>query len=246
MKRILSCKRSVIVAADVPDHPALGNLANAVRDVPGISSFKIGSLLSLEGLAGAVRIVRGYRSEFTTIIYDHQKWGNDIPEMGKPFAERLVRADVDAVIIFPFAGPATQEAYTKACFDVGLHVLTGGIMTHPKFLVSDGGYIADEAVERIYRLACELGVQHFVVPGNKVDWVRRIRALLIEELGDGNFALYAPGFITKKGDISECGQAAGEEWHAIVGSAIYGKPTREAQYEAAMAVTAQIGATLNA
>ena len=61
-----------------------------MRDVPGISSFKIGSLLSLEGLAGAVRIVRGYRSEFTTIIYDHQKWGNDIPEMGKPFAERLV------------------------------------------------------------------------------------------------------------------------------------------------------------
>ncbi len=244
MKRILPCKRSVIVAADVPDYPTLGNLANAVRDVPGISGFKIGSLLGLAGLADAVRIVRRYELS-TPIIYDHQKWGNDIPEMGNPFAAQLARSGVDAAILFPFAGPATQEAYTKACFDVGLQVITGGIMTHPKFLVSEGGYIADETVERIYRFACQLGVQHFVVPGNKVDWVRRIRAILVEELGvgEGNFVLYAPGFITQKGDISECGQAAGDEWHAIVGSAIYGKPTPEAQYEAALTVTAQIGAT---
>jgi orotidine-5'-phosphate decarboxylase len=96
-------------------------------------------------------------------------------------------------------------------------------MTHPKFLVSEGGYVADEAVERIYRLACENGVNHFVVPGTKINWVKKIRQILEEKLGKGNFVLYAPGFISQGGDISECGQAAGDEWHAIVGSAIYGK-----------------------
>jgi len=171
------------------------------------------------------------------IIYDHQKAGNDIPDMGKGFAEDLKDAGVTAVILFPFTGPTTQEVWTKACLGVGLQVLTGGMMTHPKFLVSEGGYIADKSVERIFRLACQLGVQHFVVPGNKLDWVKRIRGWLIKELGEGNFVLYAPGFITQKGDISECGRIAGKEWHAIVGSAIYeAKDMREA----AIAITRQI------
>jgi len=41
------------------------------------------------------------------------------------------------------------------------------------------------------------------------------------ELGDGNFTLYAPGFIAQGGVITETGKVAGKNWHAIVGSAIY-------------------------
>ena len=122
-----------------------------------------------------------------------------------------------------------------------MNVLIGGIMTHAKFLVSEGGYIADDAPERIFRLACKLGVRHFVVPGNRINWVRYLKTVLYDELGEGNFVLYAPGFITQKGDISECGQVAGKEWHAIVGSAIYGKKTHGEMKEAAITVTKMIG-----
>lgn len=140
----------------------------------------------------------------------------------------------DAVILFPFAGPATQFAWTKACQDAGLRVLIGGVMTHPQFLVSEGGYIADEAPERIFRAACRQGVTDFVVPGSKLKWVKDLRALLVERLGENGFTLYAPGFITQGGDISECGKAAGERFHPIVGSAIYGQKTQAAMREAAL------------
>jgi len=240
MEKIISSKKSVIVAADVPNLGNLANLAEAMVGIPGIGGFKIGLTLAMHDLMTAVSVVRRSLGPSFPIIYDHQKAGNDIPDMGKQFAGVLKESGVNTAILFPFAGPATQEAWTKSCFDVGLNVITGGVMTHPKFLVSEGGYIADEAVERIYRLACQLGVRHFVVPGTKLDWVRRIRQILIDELGEGNFVLYAPGFITQKGDISECGQAAGDEWHAIVGSAIYGKSTKEERREAALAVTKQI------
>ena len=113
-------------------------------------------------------------------------------------------------------------------------------MTHKQFLVSEGGYVADESVERIYRNACKFDCTHFVVPGTKIDWVKRIRSWLVEELGEDYFVLYAPGFINQGGDISECGQAVGDEWHAIVGSAIYKQPTREARRQTAIAVTRQI------
>jgi len=240
MERIIQSKRSVIVAADVESLDDLQNLSEAVSGVPGISGTKLGFALAWQDLSAAVDIAKHYVDG--PVIYDHQKGGNDIPKIGAVFARGLKAAGVDAAILFPFAGPATQEAWTKACFDTGLQVFTGGIMTHPQFLVSEGGYVADEAVKRIYFSACDWGVRHFVVPGTKLDWVKRIRSWLVEKLGEGNFVPYAPGFITQGGDISECGQEAGDEWHAIVGEAIYGKLTRELQRQAAIAVTSQIAA----
>ncbi len=221
MNLIPGLQKSVIVAADVGDLDTLANLAEEIKGVSGIGAFKLGFRMAFKDLEHAVGIVKGIHGSDTVIIYDHQKAGNDIPATGEGFAEDLKSAGVDVAILFPFTGPSTQTAWTKACFDVGLQVMVGGIMTHVNFLVSEGGYIADESPERIYRLACGQGVMHFVVPGNKLDWVRRIRGWIIEELGEGNYTLSAPGFITQKGNISECGEVAGDNWHAIVGSAIY-------------------------
>ncbi|MCD6149932.1 hypothetical protein J7J13_04085 [bacterium] len=237
MKRIIEAKRSVIVAADVPGLGALKKLVSEVKGVPGIGGFKIGFRLAFKDVMTAVHTIQSTYSPNAVIIYDHQKAGNDIPAMGKGFANDLKEAGVSAAILFPFAGPETQTAWTNACLEAGLQVLTGGIMTHPKFLVSEGGYIADEAPERIFRLACELGVHHFIVPGNKLGWVRKLRNLLIETLGEDNYTLSAPGFITQEGNISECGIVAGDEWHAIVGSAIYNAVNIR---EATIAVTRQI------
>ena len=234
---IIQRKKTVIVAADV-SLGKLAGLAGALQGVDGISAFKIGITL-MTRLKEAVQTIRAISPD-SLIIYDHQKAGNDIPDMGKQFAETLKEAGINVAILFPFAGPATQEAWTKSCFDAGLSVITGGVMTHPKFLVSEGGYIADDAVERIYRLACQLGVTDFVVPGTKINWVQRIHALVSEELGAGNFALYAPGFINQGGEISECAKAAGDIWHAIVGSAVYKQLTPEDQRKAAITVTSQI------
>lgn len=240
MNQIIGSKKSVIVAADVEEFGDLVRLALAVKGVNGIGGIKVGFSLGIDGLAGMVKEVKAILGHDFPVIYDHQKAGNDIPDMGAVFARKLKNAGVKAAILFPFTGPATQEAWTKSCFDEGLEVLTGGMMTHKKFLVSEGGYIADEAVEKIYRLACKLGVKHFVVPGNKIEWVKKIRPWLVEELGEGNFVLYAPGFITQGGDISECGQAAGSYWHAIVGSAIYGKNNSEEMKQVAITVTSKI------
>jgi len=236
--RIVKNQKSVVVAADVSNLGDLGHLAREIKGVPGIGGIKIGFRMAFQDITDIVNFIKSiYDPVLIPIIYDHQKAGNDIPAMGKGFAEDLAKAGVTAVIIFPFAGPTTQEVWTKSCFDAGLQVLTGGIMTHEKFLVSEGGYIADDAPEKIFRQACQLGVRHFVVPGTKLEWVKKLRAILVEELGEGNFVLYAPGFIDQLGSISECAKIAGEEWHAIVGSAIY---KAENVREAAITVTQQI------
>lgn len=240
-ERLISRNKSVIVAADVKAEQ-LSSLVEATYPVMGIGGYKVGLSLGLGiGLSETVNKVR----EFTKlpIIYDHQKAGNDIPEMDKEFADVCRKSGVDAVILFPFSSPVTEERWIKAAQDSGLTVLVGGHMTVPKFLESEGGFIANSAPERIYTIAAENGVRDFVVPGNKVNFVEKYYQVLKDILGPDNFTLYAPGFIAQGGIISETGKAAGNKFHAIVGSAIYGKNevrTVEQMHQAAEEVTAQI------
>lgn len=221
MKRLIEAKRSVIVACDVPPDEVKG-LVEATWRVDGIGGYKIGFRISSGalGLQTMVSHIHDITGSSKPVIYDHQKGGTDIPDLGPGFAEMLVWADVDAVILFPFGGSKTQMEWTKACQEVGLTVLIGGHMTQEGFLASEGGYITDDAPQRIYIRATEQGVRDFVVPGNKVELVEKYRKLLEGILGVGNFTLYAPGFIKQGGVISETAKVAGPNWHAIVGSAI--------------------------
>jgi orotidine-5'-phosphate decarboxylase len=230
-------EKSIIPAMDV-DCAHLPSLVGAIAGVPGIEAVKVGITL-LSHLKMAVKCVKDIMPS-VKIIYDHQKAANDIPDLGPKFAELLKSIGVDAAILFPFTGPATQEVWTKACQQAGLTVIVGGIMTHPKFLESEGGYIADSAPMRIYDMACDHGVCDFVVPGNKPEWIQTIYGHLNAKLGAGKFGLYAPGFVKQGGVISEFAKIAGPNWHAIVGRDIYDKPTIREIHEAAIASTAQV------
>ena len=108
-------------------------------------------------------------------------------------------------------------------------------MTHPKYVSSDGGYIADEAAMEIYMNAAEQEVTNFVVPGNKPDVIREIRAAL--EGRDVKPIFYAPGFVAQGGRIKEAAEAAGDNWHAIVGRGIY---EAEDKKKAAIELTSQL------
>jgi len=239
MKRIIKQQKSVIPACDVSTLEKLEELAEATAGVSGIGAYKVGLELVIPfGLGRVAEVIRKHSQ--LPIIYDHQKGGTDIPDLGPKFAKAVKSAGVDAVILFPFGGGATEEKWIESCREEGLAILVGGHMTQAKFLESEGGFIADSGPETIYRLAAGRGVTDFVVPGNKTDYVLKYRQLLEEVLGADNFILYAPGFISQGGDISETGKVAGANWHAIVGSALYKKEGIEAMHQAAKEITFQI------
>lgn len=206
-------QRTVIPACDVP-FDLFSRLVEETNEVPEIGAYKIGAALALRvGLEAVAAEAR----KFTTkpLIYDHQKAGTDIPETADMFMRTLADCGMNAVILFPLAGSHTQSTWTASARGAGLEVIVGGHMTHPGYLASQGGYIADEAVQTIYEHASGDGVADFVVPGNKPDVIRSIRQHLLSLGTDPIF--YAPGFIAQGGSISEAAQAAGPRWHAIVG-----------------------------
>ena len=209
--------RSLIPACDV-GLDEFEVLVRAIHDMPLVGAFKIGAALSLsQGLPEIVETARQHTDK--PLIYDHQKAGTDISDTAPAFMRTLRDAGIDAVILFPFAGPVTQSSWTQAAFENGLEVIVGAHMTHRGFLATDNGYIPTHSIDRIYESAAAAGVTHFVVPGNQPDVIRRVRAVVSEEQDDPVF--YAPGFIAQGGQVSDAATAAGSRWHAIVGRAIY-------------------------
>lgn len=218
-ERLITENRTIIPACDVDSIERLEEIVKATADMKKIGGYKIGLELSLlYGLPKLVEVVKNNAPD-KKFIYDHQKGGTDIPDLGAKFAKVCKKSGVDAVILFPQSGPRTQVAWTGECLQQGLFVLVGGEMTHPRYKRSEGGYISDEALVEIYQRAARQGVNHFVAPGNKVDRIKLYRELIQKEGIDPIF--FSPGFVAQGGRIDDATKVAGDNWHAIVGRAIY-------------------------
>ncbi len=215
MTKIISLKKSIIPSCDVDSLDKLKKLVNATCNVKGVGAYKIGFQLVIPfGMKNVVETIRGITN--LPIIYDHQKAGTDIPEMGGQFMKAC--KDVDAVILFPQAGPETETEWIKSAQLAKMNVIIGGEMTHKTFLNNDRGFIDDDAPKKIYEIAASMGISDFVIPGNKperaLDYVKIIKNKI------KNPVFYSPGLITQGGTISDLAKML-DSWHAIVGRAIY-------------------------
>ncbi|MBD3224255.1 MAG: hypothetical protein GF313_05960 [Caldithrix sp.] len=188
--------RKVIPALDVAELSRIESLLKSVGDDDFIYGYKIGFALGLAfGLPKVVQTIKSISDK--PVIYDHQKAATDIPDTGKLFADTMQQSGVDEVILFPQAGPSTMEGWVKAMQENALKVIVGGIMTHAKFVQSEGGYIRDEAVMEIYGKAMQLGVRDFVVPLTKPE---ATRAVYEQTEMDDTCSFYSPGFGKQGGD----------------------------------------------
>ena len=217
-QKVIGRNRSVIPACDVDTLEQFEKLVKQTADVDGIGGYKVGFELGLGfGLPAVVAAVRKHTDK--PIIYDHQKAGTDIPDTGKNYAKLMKKVGIDAVIFFPQAGPETERAWIYHALDNGLKVIVGGRMTHPAYSVSEGGFITDEGALDMYRIAARVGVNNFVVPGNKPEVIKQVRDVVEDEGVSPVF--YAPGFIAQGGSISDAAKVAGDKFHGIVGRGIY-------------------------
>jgi orotidine-5'-phosphate decarboxylase len=257
MPRIIQRDRSIIPACDV-SFKTFREIVKNTAEVPGVGAYKVGVAFLDIGLKKVVDTAREYTNK--PIIYDHQKAGTDIPEQTPDsFMDAMLRASVNAVILFPQAGPITEYEWIKAAQDRGIGVIVGGEMTHPRYLEGDlsetkkknytqifqdlgidreiSGFIRKFAPEDMYEIATRMKVTNFVVPGNKPDRIKYYKSLIEScKVTDPDF--YSPGLVAQGGEISEGAEAAGKRFHAIVGRGIYEPKDIKA---AALQLTSQLG-----
>lgn len=211
--------QGIIFSADIDTIEDVQFFTDICADYDELKGIKIGVTLALRyGLRNVVKKVREIKN--LQIIYDHQKAGTDIPAMGKEFAKICRDAEVDAIIIFPHAGPKTLEAFIVAAIEHRIEPIVGLVMTHPEFLLSEGGFIVDDAPNRILRIADKKGVKSFILPGTKLEIVKKYCSELSNKTEPVN--IYMPGIGTQGGNLTSAFQAVGNNNpYAIVGSLIY-------------------------
>lgn len=219
MKRLFSFSHGIIPACDVHDIKTFRELVEATCEIEGIVGYKIGAILGLKyGLPHLVRIVDEYTD--LPVIYDHQKAGTDIPQMGKMFASICAEAGIKGVIIFPQAGPLTEEEFIDSLYENNLIPIVGGEMTHPKYLAKEGGFIRDNAPVEMYKIAAKKGVEYFVIPGNKTGVIRKYHNLLSTMVKEPKYCM--PGIGRQGGDIKSAFESLeGAQAYAIIGTGIY-------------------------
>lgn len=203
----------IVPALDTASLQDVERLVRAVDGCDAIYGYKVGFVLGLtHGLPRVAEVIRGLSRK--PIIYDHQKAATDIPDTGRAFAEVMRESGMDEVILFPQAGPATLKAWIAALQENGRKVLVGAAMTHPQYLASEGGYLADERILSAYAEAARLGVRGFVAPLTKPQVVRAILERLVDF---PEVEFYSPGFGAQGGALEAFG---GRPFKVIVGRAL--------------------------
>lgn len=251
--KLFELRHGIIPACDVLGIEELEQIVEKTCDIEGVVGYKVGAILALKyGLSKVCEKISSRTDH--PIIYDHQKFGTDIPEIcGGNMLKVCREAGVDAVIVFPQSGPETLRVAligseneklkdtVKGCFKFGLMPIVGGEMTHNKYLRSEGGYIANDAPERMYIDAARLGVEHFVIPGTKIEKMRKYRLLLKKELEEPKFLFPGIGREYQGGDIVAAFDTVKPfPGYAIVGRAIYAaKDIREAAERLCKAISAK-------
>jgi len=211
-------EHGIIIACDVENIEKLKELVEKTYGIDGIVGYKIGANLALK--YGLKNIMQQIDFQLP-VIYDHQKAGTDIPYIAEKFAEACKSANIKSVIIFPQAGPKSEEAFIDAIFAHKMVPMVGGEMTHPAYLAEDGGFLLDDAPARIYEIAAKKGVEYFILPGNKEEAMKKYHLFLTGLINEPKYCM--PGIGRQGGKVKKAftilrGYAA----YAIIGSAIYG------------------------
>jgi orotidine-5'-phosphate decarboxylase len=212
----------IVIALDTDTVDASLRVVEATADLPGVAGYKLGLTMVLRlGLAAATTQLRG--ATRLPIVYDHQKAGPDVPDMAVKFCATCREAGVDGLILFPTAGPRAVDGFVGESIRQRLLPIVGGDLPFEDYNAAGGGYVVDDALDRIFARALALGADHFVVPGHTSDKLRRHAAALAARIDRPTFLV--PGIGPLGGTLPDAVKAApGCRVFGVVGRAVYAAP----------------------
>ena len=214
----------IVPALDVDTPAQLDKVVRETTRVPGVAGYKVGlSSVMRFGLAEAVRRLRGATD--LPLLYDHQKAGPDMPDMADKFTALCRDAAVDGLILFPVAGPTAVDRFVGASLADGLVPVVGGEIPVPDYGVSGGGYMLDDALDRIIARAAAAGADHFVLPAHDPAKITRWSGWIAANVTEAT--VFLTGFGSLGGTIADGfgAAAACRRRFAIVGRLITSSAT---------------------
>ncbi len=162
----------IVPALDIESPDRFDLVVKATSGVEGVAGYKLGLTSVLRyGLKESMRRLRDLTD--LPVLYDHQKAGPDMPDMAKKFTALCAEAEVDGLILFPVAGPTAVDGFVIEALNAGIAPVVGGEIPVADYGVSGGGYLIDDALDRILERAVADKADHFVLPARDIAKVTR-------------------------------------------------------------------------
>ena len=224
MAKALKGDLGIVPALDIDSHEHLELVVRETSKREGVAGYKLGLTSVLRfGLQESLRRLRDLTD--LPIIYDHQKAGPDMPDMAKKYTAMCKEADVDGLILFPVAGPTAVDRFVGEAIGAGLIPIVGGEIPVPDYGVSGGGYMLDDALDRILVRAVRNKADHFVLPAHDVAKIERWSKWIAANVPSPLLLLTGFGALGGSIETSFAAAAVCKRRFAIVGRLITGSKT---------------------
>ncbi|WP_022724117.1 orotidine 5'-phosphate decarboxylase / HUMPS family protein [Rhodopseudomonas sp. B29] len=169
---MLKGEMGIVPALDIDSHEQLEMVVRETTKREGVAGYKLGLTSVMRfGLKESMKRLRDLTN--LPVLYDHQKAGPDMPDMAKKYTALCKEADVDGLILFPVAGPTAVDGFVGEAIKAGIVPVVGGEIPVPDYGVSGGGYMLDDALDRILARAVGNEADHFVLPAHDVAKIKR-------------------------------------------------------------------------
>ncbi|WP_322516117.1 hypothetical protein SR870_00570 [Rhodopseudomonas palustris] len=172
MAKLLEGAMGIVPALDIDSHEQLEFVVRETSKREGVAGYKLGLTSVMRfGLKESMRRLRDLTD--LPILYDHQKAGPDMPDMAVKYTAMCKDADVDGLILFPVAGPTAVDGFVGEAIRANIVAVVGGEIPVPDYGVSGGGYMLDDALDRILVRAVANKADHFVLPAHDLGKIGR-------------------------------------------------------------------------
>jgi orotidine-5'-phosphate decarboxylase len=172
MVKVLKGEMGIVPALDIDSHDHLELVVRETSKREGVAGYKLGLTSVMRfGLKESMKRLRDLTD--LPILYDHQKAGPDMPDMAIKYTAMCKEADVDGLILFPVAGPTAVDSFVGEAVRAGIVPVVGGEIPVPDYGVSGGGYMLDDALDRILARAVHNKADHFVLPAHDKTKIER-------------------------------------------------------------------------
>lgn len=169
---LFSLKNGILISISSADLSIIEKVIAGCNKLPYIAGFKINSEVTLiNGLKNVVSSVKRYTEK--PLIYDHQKFGSDMPEIyTESLFDTIKASGVDGLVVFPLSGKKVLEVIVDKCLKIDLLPIVSGDLSYKGYFNDEGGYIYGDTQQRIYLEAASIGVSHFMMSCNRIERIR--------------------------------------------------------------------------
>jgi len=169
---IFNLKNGLLIDINDPEKSTVEDIVAVTQELDYVAGYRLGTRPVIKnGLRDITTLMKKNTSK--PIIYDHQKFGNEIPEIySGGILGDIKDCGIDGIIILPLTGRKVLESIVKKCNKINLLPVVCGDLSYWGYFSSEGGYIENNTQQKIYIDAANLGISHLIMSCNRIDRIK--------------------------------------------------------------------------